>query len=364
MTAAPLAPAAPAVHAPQLRLEFDHWYPAPLPRDLHHENIALLGQYLNSWTLAFGELNHQEDGDFEHFVENMARFDAASRAFGFSNTTILHTAGPHLYSLCEFNGAPVLPDEEVLRPAPDFTFGPVPSWGERHRPEEALVDRYWEIPAFRALAGRWCQLAGFLPDDADAPDLLAVLQSMFDDGVRRFVVKGTAPKTLLVDFTLSVRPTSLFGAASEVPSELTDAVMHLEGRSDVFLVQEHVPMTHEYRVFMAGDGPAAGAGCIEHLTPLDSRGSAFDVRTEAKRGSGEVVEDSALIERFRTFAAGAGALLHGHAPELGSAWVMDLAVNAETGQIVIIELNGARNAGLYASSPGAWMGAVRDWLAG
>jgi hypothetical protein len=350
--------------APQLLLEFAGQFPAPMPEQLQHENAALLNQYLNSWSRTFGELNHREDGDFEHFVENMARFDAASRAFGYQNTTIRHLAGQHLSSLCEFNGAPILPAEEAALPVPDFVFGPVASWGSSHGAERQNdpADQYWEIPAFEALSGRRWALAGFHPDDQNEPELLGVLQGMFDDGVRNFVVKGTAAKTLLMKFTLTVRPTSLYGRDKEIPAEITDAVMHLEGRSSVFLVQEHIPMVDEYRFFMAGNQPASGAGCIEHFTPLDSRGTAFDGRVEGKRNSGNVRMDRDVTDRLRDFAADAGAALHEQAPELGAAWVMDLAINQATDEVVLIELNPARNAGLYASCPSAWMGAVREWL--
>jgi hypothetical protein len=351
-------------NAPTLLLEFSGRFPAPMPEQLRHENTPLLDQYLNSWTRTFGELNHQEDGDFEHFVENMARFDAASRAFGYPHTTIRHLAGRYLQSLCDFNGAPVLPAEEAALPAPDFVFGPVTGWGSGHNQQDRdIADHYWDIPAFEALSGRQWALAGYCPDDQNEPDLLAVLQGMFDDGIRDFVVKGTAAKTLLVKFALNVRPTSLYGD-TEIPSEILDSAVHLEGRSRVFLVQEHIPMVDEYRFFMAGDQPASGAGCIEHFTPLDARGTAFDGRTEGKRGSGRVAENTATVDRLRDFAQAAGALLHRQAPELGAAWVMDLAINQATGEPVLIELNPARNAGLYASSPSAWMGAVRDWVAG
>lgn len=352
--------------APKLLLEFAGRYPAPLPREIQHENTALLGQYLNSWTRAFGELNHRSDGDFENFVETMARFDAAWRAFGTENTTVRHLAGPHLESLCDFHGAPILPAEQALHPAADFVFGPIASWGNGHRVVgmDGAADTYWEIPAFETLSGRRWQLAGFLPDDQNEPDLLGVLQGMFDDGVRDFFVKGTAPKTLLSEFRLTVRPTHLLGHGTEIPSEVFDGSMHLEGRSKVFLVQEAIPMIHEYRFFMAGPRPASGAGCIEHFTPLDSTGTAFDGRTEGRRGSGAVSDTwDEVVKPMLEFAENAGALLHSQAPELGAAWVMDLAVNSETGQIVVIELNPARNAGLYASSPSAWMGGVRDYLA-
>ncbi|MEO3931392.1 hypothetical protein WMO79_01075 [Micrococcaceae bacterium Sec7.4] len=350
--------------APRLQLEFNHDFPAPMPEKLQHENAPLLAQYLNAWTRAFGEPNYREDGDVEHFVENMARFDAASRAFGYANTRILHTAGKHLSSLCDFHGAPILSTEEALLPEPAFVFGPVSSWCDEHHTgrRKDPADHYWEIPAFESLSGRHWALAGYFPDDQNEPDLLGVLQGMFDDGIRRFVVKGTAAKTLLVKFTLTVRPTDLFGRGSEIPSEIIDSALHLEGRSGVFLVQEHIPMVDEYRFFMAGDRPASGAGCIEHFTPLDSRGTAFDGRVEGKRNSGCVRDDVEVVNRLRDFAAAAGRILYEQAPALGAAWVMDLAVNQETGEVVLIELNPARNAGLYASSPSAWMGAVRDSL--
>jgi hypothetical protein len=350
--------------APKLLLEFSGQFPAPMQEDLQHANSPLLAQYLNSWTRAFGEPNYREDGDFEHFVENMARFDAASRAFGYPNTTILHIAGQHLSSLCGFDGAPILPAEEAELPAPDFVFGPVASWGSGHGEEtdRGIADHYWDIPAFEELSGRQWALAGYCPDDQNEPDLLGVLQGMFDDGVRNFVVKGTAAKTLLVKFRLTVRPTSLYGD-TEIPAEILDGVLHREGHSRVFLVQEHIPMVDEYRFFMAGNQPASGAGCIEHFTPLDGRGSAFDGRVEGQRNSGSVRMDREVTDRLRAFAQGAGAALYEQAPELGAAWVMDLAINQATDEVVLIELNPARNAGLYASCPSAWMGAVRDWVA-
>jgi hypothetical protein len=49
---------------PQLLLEFAGSFPAPMPEQLQHENTTLLAQYLNSWTRAFGEPSHREDGDF------------------------------------------------------------------------------------------------------------------------------------------------------------------------------------------------------------------------------------------------------------------------------------------------------------
>lgn len=347
--------------SPTLQLEFVSQYPAPPAERLRHGNTALLEQYLNSWTRMFGGPNHQEDGDFENFVETMARFDAAGRVFGYGNTTVKNHAGEHLVSHFQLlDGAPILPGEEAV---PDFIFGPVATWGQGHHHRNEgidIVDRYWDIPAFKELSGRRWELAGFYPDNPADRGILQVIQGMFDDGVRSFVVKGTEPKTLLVKFELANRPASLFG--SGIPSAVMDGVMHREGHSGVFLVQEWIPMVHEYRIFMAGPAPVAGAGCIEDFTPLNGLGDAFDARTEGVRGEGEIVNDPARVAELVGFARTAGALLHSQAPELGAAWVMDLAQNPVTGEIVVIELNPPRNAGLYASSPAAWMEGVRNYL--
>lgn len=329
---------------PTVRLFFDGRYPAPPTSELRHPNAALLDRYRDSWTTAFGPLNHQPGADFEHFVEMMARFDAALRAFGPENAVIINES------------------ETAHSPAGDgFAFGPVSTrFGSDHH-ARGSADTYWANPAFRELSGRRWELAGFYPDDPGAADLIDVLQGMFDDGVRGFVVKGTAPKTLLAKFSLTERPSALF--SPEIPEDIYGASMHLEGKANVFLVQERLPLAHEYRVFMAGGTPAAGAGCIEHFTPLDNRGDAFDTRLEGTRGSGIITDDPAMTERLLDYARAAGAALYRADPGLGHAWVLDVAINTATNEPVVIELNPARNAGLYASNPQAWMEAVRDKLA-
>ncbi|KIA73482.1 hypothetical protein ANMWB30_24090 [Arthrobacter sp. MWB30] len=353
--------------APALLFEVNGRYPAPptselYPRGMKSANPGLLAQYITTWIRNFGPMDHRDGGDFEHFIENMARFDAATRAFGYRNTTVALNPTKHMSATYNFiDGSPVLPAEQT---EPDFVFGPLASWGDGHNASCGPADRYWGIPAFDELSGRKWILAGFHPDDQNEMDLPAALQTMFDEGIRNFVVKGTTPKSLLEKFTLTVRPTSLHGRDCEIPAEILGSSMHREGDSAVFLVQEQIPMTHEYRFFMAGNKPVSGAGCIEHYTPLDHEVTAgpFDPRTEEVRGSGVITDDAAMVERLRQFAVDAGAMLHSQAPELGAAWVLDVAINSETDSIVVIELNPARNAGLYASSPLAWMTGVRDHL--
>lgn len=331
---------------PTVRLSFTGQYPAPPSAALRHPNAALLDRYLDSWTAAFGPLNHQEDADYEHFVEMIARFDAALRAFGPENAAVFDES--------EAAG-------DTIADEADFAFGPVGTWGHREHRASGSADTYWNNPAFRELSGRRWELAGLYPEKPGARDITESLQGMYDAGVRDFVVKGTAPKSMLSKFTLAERPASLFSAG--VPEDLYMYFMHMEGSSDVFLVQERLPLAHEYRVFMAGDTPAAGAGCIEHFTPLDGRGDAFDTRLEGIRGSSTITDEPALTERLVNFARTAGAALHRADPGLGDAWVLDVAINTATDEPFVIEINPPRNAGLYASDPQVWLEAVRDRLA-
>lgn len=367
---------APLTHitAPQLTLSFRGDYPAPAREILDAQpNQPLMSQYITSWERAFGPLNHSEDADLEHWVEMAARFDAAWRAFGSENTLLQRMASVEVVagtyskleevieSVCRVDGT-VVPDESA---DPDFTFGPLMGWGNSHggSQDNNPADHYWDIPDFRQLSGRRWLMAGYYPDDPSHPDLLAALQELFDQGVRKFVVKGTSAKTLLEIFELTVRPTSLYSHDSEIPENATNGVMHLEGRSKVFMVQEFIPLVHEYRFFMAGNKPVAGAGCVEHFTPLDHLNeSAFDPQVQAKRSASEVRENPGVVGQMLAFAQDAGAMLFHQAPDLGAAWVLDIAINPLTGSPVVIETNPARNAGLYASAPEAWLSGIRDWV--
>ena len=330
-----------------VRLSFPGRYPAPPARELRHPNAALLDRYLDTWTTAFGPLNHEEGADFEHFVEMAARFDAALGAFDAESAVIDNES--------EVRHGDTFPDT-------DFMFGPLSTWYGSEHYATGSADTYWANPAFRELSGRRWDLAGLFPENPASRDVVDVLKELYDDGVRDYVVKGTASKTLLTMFRLEERPTSLFSKG--IPEDIYHASMHLEGSSDVFLVQERLPLAHEYRIFMAGDTPAAGAGCIEHFTPLDGRGDAFDTRLEGTRGSGIIVDDPALTARLVGFARTAGAALFRADPGLGDAWVVDVAINTATAEPVVIEVNPGRNSGLYASAPNLWMEAVHAMLTG
>ena len=150
-----------AGNGPTVRLCFNGRYPAPPSAELRHPNAAVLDRYLDTWTTAFGPLNHQPGADFEHFVEMTARFDAALRAFGPENAVVINEP------------------ETTTDPAGDgFTFGPVSTWFGSDHHATGSTDTYWANPAFRELSGRRWELAGLYPEDPQAVDLIDVLQGL------------------------------------------------------------------------------------------------------------------------------------------------------------------------------------------
>lgn len=342
--------------SPRALLEFYSQYPAPMPELLVHENQELLNRYLTSWSTYLGPLNHSEDADFEHFVETAARFDSALHAFGPEDCVLVNSQTPSVVTITDLRTGAILPDHGQDE---DFVWGPVASkWGSSHGLPTDPADAYWKIPAFKEFAGRELALAGFCTEDGH--DIVDVLGELFDQGVRDFVVKGTASKTMLERFILSSKPTSLFG--SGIPEEVYGGAMHREGRAEVFLVQEAICMLDEYRLFMVGPNPVTGAGCIEEFTPLDGIGETFDPRVSGLRSHAEVRTDPARVAELVAFGRELGASLFAQAPDLGTTWVLDVAMNPETGTPIVIELNPSRNAGLYASRPEIWMSAAQTYL--
>lgn len=334
-----------------LLLDLSPNFPAPLLENLRHQNQAELERLLARWTEAFGAPAHSVAGDFERWVEYAYRFDAATEAFGATNTTV-RTKGQDFYNLA--TNSPV---NEPL--SPDFVFGPVGRFESRSHSVASPDGMYWRIPAFKKFAGRRWALAGYHPESGQ--DLIKVLQQLFDEGVRKFVVKGTHPKTGIWVFELSERPVDYFSLG--MPGDLTEVVgYHYIGASEVFLVQEWILMVDEYRLFMVGPRPVSGAGCIEHHTPLDNDGQAFDSKVSGIRSSPAVRADQDCVNSLLEFGFDAGQEFFAQAPSLGDIWVMDVAINADTGEPAVVELNPARNSGLYASQPSRWMQDVHNRL--
>ncbi|PQZ93657.1 hypothetical protein CQ018_08315 [Arthrobacter sp. MYb227] len=103
------------------------------------------------------------------------------------------------------------------------------------------------------------------------------------------VVKGTQPKTGIWKFTLAERPRDY--CSPVMPEDFTEMVGYqVIGASEVFLVQEWIPMVDEYQLFMAGlvqlQVPVASSTTHRWITtdkPLTPRSVAIVVASQFAR---------------------------------------------------------------------------------
>lgn len=224
------------------------------------------------------------------------------------------------------------------------------------------VDPLLLHPVVKKHAGRWISMAS-LPDE-ERPHL--VFENNFYDlvrqraeaGVERLVIKLPASKEGIM--TLGIEP----GLSDEQIFSRLIADEHfgwtfirLMGQRDALLVQDWVPMTYEYRLFVVDGKVISGAGCIEEFTPYSRQhpGIKFDTRVRKFRGndiaagrgmSTDPEYNLLLVDRY---------LAKGHqiAREHGGTVGLDLAlVTRDDGsqEIIVVELNTLPNCGLYASS--------------
>lgn len=195
--------------------------------------------------------------------------------------------------------------------------------------------------------GAATRLATFNPDEGDEhPDLLDTVRDFHRRGHRKLVVKARAVKKGLwkLDF-----PDDEDLAADHVNDELGWSTVHHEGRPGAFLVQEHIPMTYEYRIFVISHVPVSGAGCIEEFVPLDRTATdAFDAQMRKDREQQDPVTDQVAVARlYEDFVKHVTQRVREERPDMRH-YVVDLALDAH-GCPVIVEFNGLRNAGFYAN---------------
>lgn len=133
--------------------------------------------------------------------------------------------------------------------------------------------------------------------------------------------------------------------------------MQYEGMEVPFFnVQGLIEPTYEYRMFMVGDRPVTGAGCVEAFTPLDNW-DVFDPKMEPVRNRTGVITANDVLDAYREFAAEFGkAFAAKHGKSL--TYSLDLCIDKHTGKVVPIELNPPMNLGRYASDIDAWVLAV------
>lgn len=227
--------------------------------------------------------------------------------------------------------------------------------GSRHAPDRQLLHplvlKHGERSFARCTLGRDVE-AG---DSASFPDLAEhLVQLHLATGAEHAVLKSADHKggVWLVPI----------GADREQAQQgcfeaLGWTALRLEGRPGGVVAQEHLPLEHEYRLFVVDGELVSGAGCVEEHTPLDRQGStSFDDRMRRRRGilgdldeaqsdetrPSPVTSEPELLERYLAF----GRRL---AEEHAGTVVIDVAINAWTEEPVVVELNSLPNSGLYAS---------------
>lgn len=133
-------------------------------------------------------------------------------------------------------------------------------------------------------------------------------------------------------------------------------VRHEGSQTPVLLVQGMIRPTYEYRIVVIDGKPVTASGCIEAFTPAENE-AVFDPQMEKIRSDGEVVSRADLVKRYLAFADTFCAEFAAERGE-GLDYSLDVCIDADTSDIVPIELNPALNLGAYARSTEAWLSAV------
>lgn len=295
---------------------------------------------------ATGKVTPSETGDDELFLEDVHRLASVRKHV--DEDRIWLRAGTRVTNLAtgeEFTG-----DLDNL-----FRWGPLSRDDENlwPHPVEALAGRYADLTPFTRNAGRKVKLVS-----GDRADLIAAI-----DEVRgpsgKVVVKVNYRKYAIFTLDLSEHPST--DAALWAEEDLGWTLIHLEGQPDSFLVQEHVEMTFERRYFVVDHIAVASAGCVEEYHPYSRVGVRFDPRARRHRHAGEdIIWADRQAEALNAFAREVVAEFK-RSP-WGSTlteYVLDVAFGPD-GSPLVVELNGIRNSGLYASDHGAVIQRLTD----
>ncbi len=217
------------------------------------------------------------------------------------------------------------------------------------------VAAYPKTAAFLEAAGR-----EFYVCDAERRQLEDVLTKMHNAGHREVFIK-TRFKEAACRLILPASPEDIWYKTVRGSGLEWFLVQH-EGAKDVLFIQGVFEPRHEYRLIVVGDTVATGAGCIEDFTPLDNQGEKFDPRTQEIRNRSSKMENRNIVDRYVTFAQSFAQVW---ATEVGpnTMYSLDLALDAISGDIRVIELNPMTNLGLYACNSADLADTIADVFA-
>ncbi|WP_422758966.1 ATP-grasp domain-containing protein [Paenarthrobacter sp. C1] len=319
--------------------------PIAAPRAASPTARVRFDQLVALWTRHVPATAGDGAGDYEDFVEQAVRLEAALNTFGADNVWLVVSTEP---------GIAVNAGTGESRAAAELQhwprYGTQPS--RRHEDidmqQARLAADYYRYEAFVSRAGRRLSVCGFGLEGQGA-ELGDVLAGWAAGGARRAFLKSVQIKQFAfpMDLPAGFGP----GDGSRLMYDALDyGAMYMEGVRESIIAQEFVTMEYEYRLFVVGNTVATAAGCVEEFTPLDNNGYPFDNQLRRHRQAKSPVEAEPAIARALTnFSRNAVDALALEVPAL-TDYVIDVALGP-TGKPLIVELNSLLNAGLYASQP-------------
>lgn len=331
-------------------------YPYPgIPAHWNDEAQRRAQETLTRCEMLFGEVFTEHiaivdrDADIEDFWENAARAAAAMRA-AFLNEDEIEVFDTQRWS----------EDQQRRR------LGAVSTDEE----DSHGVDPLLMHPVLANHGGRWMMM-GAIPEeplDERADNVLTALAKRFTDhGVKEAVIKLAARKSGLVRIDLAADPHQILTNIMKADEMLGWTIIRIQDRADQVLVQDYLPMSYEYRLFIVDDKVISGAGQIEEHTPFDrdfsgpGRQERFDTKMRRIRPNGimrgerrsPIKRRRELRKRYVEFGAQVAA-------EYKGTVTIDVALDEATDTVIVVELNTLPNSGLFASDVDAVYQALND----
>lgn len=240
-------------------------------------------------------------------------------------------------------------------------------WGPNHTKERrmqqstVLAGNYMDLQAFQRNAGRALHIATFdpTPDDPHI-NFFDALKDLHDQGHRKVVIKTRKAKRCLAIVNLPQDREDIASRCIYSQSEsLGWTTVHEEGNPGAFLIQEHIPMEHEYRIFVVNHQTISGAGCIERFTPTGrTTRLIFDEQVQnTRRWDAPISEQPETVRSMARFAQRVAQQVKNEAPNLRH-YTLDVATTTND-QPVVVELNDIYNSGLYANDANRILEAFR-----
>lgn len=320
--------------------------PIAAPRPASRRTRERFDELLALWKNHIPATDGDGEGDYEDFVEQAFRLEAALDAFGADNVWLVTSLNTKTaVNACTGEARPVAD----LQHLPRYGVQPNRYHQEIDMEQAHLAGAYYRYEAFRSRAGRRLAVCGF-GLEGRGTELGEVLAGWSAEGVRKVFAKSVEAKLFAfgTDLPEGFRAEQ---AGSLMYQELDCGAMWLDGLPEAIIAQEFVTMEYEYRVFVVDNAVTTAAGCIEEFTPLDNQGDRFDNQLRRNRAARTPVAAQPPMAAFLLdFARDAVDALTLEVPEL-TDYVIDVALGPD-GAPLIVELNSLLNSGLYASRPG------------